>query len=156
MGFKVIALDINDKALQVCQEQGADVTVNSLSRANEYVGEVKNLTAGGVHAAAVFSAATVAYKGAPTLIRPGGVLMVVGIPPDSLQVSAMDLVIGNYRLKAESTSIPQRMQKAVDFTAKHQILPQVEVLKEGLEGVNRMIREMEAGHSSKRMAVVFE
>ncbi|CAI7580118.1 unnamed protein product [Penicillium manginii] len=156
MGFKVIALDINDKALQVCQEQGADVTVNSLSRANEYVGEVKNLTAGGVHAAAVFSAATVAYKGAPALIRPGGVLMVVGIPPDSLRVSAMDLVIGNYQLKAESTSIPQRMQKAVDFTAKHQILPQVEVLKEGLEGVNRMIQEMEAGHSSKRMAVVFE
>ncbi|KAJ5629458.1 hypothetical protein N7528_003115 [Penicillium herquei] len=156
MGFQVIAIDINDKALQACKEQGADVTINSISQANGYIEEVKNLTSGGVHAVAVFSAATIAYKGAPALIRPGGVLMVVGIPSDSLQVSAMDLVLGNYRIKAESTSIPQRMKKVVDFTAKHQILPQMEVSQDGLDGVDRMIREMENGHSSKRMAVVFE
>ncbi|KAJ5697831.1 hypothetical protein N7488_011515 [Penicillium malachiteum] len=156
MGFQVIAIDINDKALQACKEQGADFIINSSSRANTYIEEVKNLTSGGVHAVAVFSAATVAYKGAPALIRPGGVLMVVGIPSDSLQVSAMDLVLGNYRIRAESTSIPQRMKKAVDFTATHQILPLMEVSQDGLEGVDRMIREMEIGHSSKRRAVVFE
>ncbi|KAJ6023958.1 hypothetical protein N7540_004755 [Penicillium herquei] len=156
MGFQVIAIDINDKALQACEEQGADFIINSTSQADAYIAEVKSLTSGGVHAAAVLSAATVAYKGAPALIRPGGVLMVVGIPADSLQVSAMDLVIGNYRIRAESTGIPQRMKKAVDFTAKHQILPQVEVSQDGLDGVDRMIREMRNGHSSKRMAVVFE
>ncbi|KAJ5713988.1 uncharacterized protein N7483_011169 [Penicillium malachiteum] len=111
MGFQVISIDINDNAPQACEEQGADFIINSTSQANAYIGEVKNLTSGGVHAAAVFSAATVAYKGAPALIRPGGVLMVVGIPADSLQASAMDLVIGNYRIRAESTSIPQRMKK---------------------------------------------
>lgn len=155
MGYKVIAVDINDQALEVCKQQGADVTFNSKSSADCLVSEVKRLTGGGVHAAAVFSAATAAYQGSLPLIRPGGLLMAVGIAGEALQLSTYDLAVGSYRVKAESTSIPQRMKKAVDFTSKHGIVPEVEV-RPGLEDVDKMINEMKAGKSSKRMAVVFE
>lgn len=155
MGCKVIAIDINDKALKGCEDQGADVTLNSMSRADDYVSEVKTLTHGGVHATAVFSAATAAYQSAPSLIRPGGVLMVVGIAREPLQVSTFDLAIGRYRIKSDSTGIPQRMKKAIDFTVKHHIVPEVEV-RPGLEDVDGMIQDMRAGRSSKRMAVVFD
>ena len=155
MGFNVIALDINDQALDSCKQQGADMAVNSKSDGDGYVGKVKEVTQGGVHAAAVFSAASVAYQGALGLIRPGGVLMAIGIPPNDISVSAYDLVIGNYRLKAESTGIPQRMKKAVDFTAKHGIVPQVETWP-GLEDVDQMVKKMQAGQSSRRMGVVFD
>lgn len=155
MGCKVIAIDINDDALQSCKEQGADVTLNSKSRPDDYVSEVKALTDGGVHATAVFSAAVAAYRSAPSLIRPGGMLMVVGIASEPLQVSTFDLAIGRYRIKSDSTGIPQRMKKAIDFTVKHRILPEVEV-RPGLEDVDGMIQDMKAGRSSKRMAVVFE
>lgn len=155
MGYKVIAIDINDKALQVCKEQGADVTFNSRTDANDYVAEVKRVTNGGLHAVAVFSAAPAAYKGAPPLLRPGGLLMAIGISPEPIQVSTFDLACQIYRVKAESTSIPQRMKKAVDFTAEHRILPEIEV-RSGLEDVDNMVREMKAGESTKRMAVVFK
>ncbi|KAL5340898.1 hypothetical protein BJX70DRAFT_387009 [Aspergillus crustosus] len=155
MGYKVIAIDINDGALAVCKDQGADVTFNSLTQSETYAAEIKKLTGGGVHATAVFSGAPAAYKSAPGIIRPGGVFMVIGISPRPLELSTFDLAIGSYVIKAESTATPQRMGKAVDFTAEHKIMPEIEVRK-GLEDVGEMIREMQVGKSDRRMAVVFD
>ncbi|KAL4919147.1 chaperonin 10-like protein [Aspergillus aurantiobrunneus] len=155
MGYRVIAIDINDRALEACKEQGADMTINSLSRAEDYASEVKKITNGGVHAAAVFSGAAAAYKSAPSIIRPGGVFMVIGISPVPLEVSTFDLAIGKYAIKSDSTGTPQRMGKAVDFTAKHGITPEIDI-RSGLGDMDEMIREMRTGKSSKRMAVVFE
>lgn len=155
MGLKVVAIDVNDKALEVCKSQGADMTFNSMSRAGDYVNELKRLTNGGAHAAAVFSASAAAYKAAPSILRTGGILMVIGISSSPLEVSTMDLAIGTYQIKAESTSIPQRLAKAVNFTAEHHIIPEIEI-RPGLEDVDQMIRDMKEGRSSKRMAVCFE
>lgn len=154
MGFQVIAIDINDKTLEACKSQGADVTFNSLTQADTYAAEVKKLTRGGVHAAAVFSGSPVAYKGAPSVIRVGGTLMVIGISPRPMEVSTFELAVGLYNIKSDSTSTPQRMGKAVDFTAKHSITPEIEI--RSLEAMDDMIREMKAGTATKRMAVVFE
>ncbi|KAL4747792.1 hypothetical protein BDW72DRAFT_206215 [Aspergillus terricola var. indicus] len=154
MGYRVIAIDINDGALQTCKSQGADVIINSLSRP-DYANEVKKLTNGGVHATAVFSGAAAAYRSAPSIIRPGGVLMVIGISSSPLELSTFDLAIGTYVVKSESTSIPQRMGKAVEFTARHGITPAIEV-RSGLEDVDEMVRDMQAGKSSRRMAIVFD
>ena len=53
-GIKVVALDINDGALEACKKQGADAVFNSKNDSN-YVEELKKLTKGGVNAACVFS-----------------------------------------------------------------------------------------------------
>ncbi len=84
----------------------------------------------------------------------GGVLMVVGLPHNPLKISSMDLALGRYKVKSESTSIPQRMGKAVDFTAKHNIQPEVDV-RTSLADVQDMVTSMKAGKNIKRMAVVF-
>ena len=65
----------------------------------------------------------------------------------------MDLCIGKYRLKGESTSIPQRMQKAVDFTVKHNIVPEVDFRP--LEDLGKMCDEMQAMQATRRQVVVF-
>ncbi|KAL4808005.1 chaperonin 10-like protein [Aspergillus unguis] len=154
MGFKVIAIDINDNALQTCKDQGADIIYNSSSQP-EYASEIKKITNGGVHATAVFSGSPAAYKSAPSILRTAGVFMVIGISPKPVEVSTFDLTTGAYVIKADSTGTPQRMGKAVDFTAKHRITPELDV-REGLESVDGMVKEMKAGQSSKRMAVVFD
>lgn len=66
----------------------------------------------------------------------------------------MDLALGRYKIKSESTSIPQRMKKAVDFLAKHNIKPEVQIRK--LEDLDDMRREMQAGTATKRMLVSFD
>ncbi|KAF2404503.1 alcohol dehydrogenase [Trichodelitschia bisporula] len=153
MGLKVVGIDVNDTTLEVTKAQGADAIFNSRSNPN-YVAELKKLTDGGAHAAAVFSDADAAYAHAPEVLRLRGLLMVVGLPKNPLKITAVDLCIGKYRIKGESTSIPQRMKKAVDFTVKHGILPEVEFRK--LEELQDMIDEMTEGKATKRMAVVFD
>lgn len=152
MGLNVIGIDINDATMEVCKQQGADAVFNSRTN-KDYVEELKKLTKGGAHAVAVFSDADAAYAHAPEVLRVNGLLMVVGLPKSPLTISTMDLVLGKYRIKAESTSIPQRMKKAVDFTVKHNIVPEVEYRK--LEELSQMCDDMRAGKATKRMAVVF-
>lgn len=119
MGYKTVGLDINDAQLEQAKKVGADAVFNSLTNKN-YLEDIKKLTGKGCHAAAVYSASNAAYAGAPKVLRRGGLLMVIGIAPKGLDfINTFDLTTGAYRIKADSTSIPQRMKKAVDFTAKH-------------------------------------
>jgi len=153
MGCHVVGIDINDDILAQCKAQGADAVFNSVTNKN-YVEELIKLTGGGVKAAAVFSNADAAYAGAPAIIKLGGVLMVVGLPHNPLKISSMDLALGKYKVKSESTSIPQRMGKAIEFTAKHNICPEVD-MRSSLEEVQDMVTNMTSGKNIKRMAVVF-
>jgi propanol-preferring alcohol dehydrogenase len=146
MGCHVVGIDINDSILSQCKAQGADAVFNSMTN-KSYVEELLKLTGGGVKAVAVFSNADAAYAGAPQIIKLGGVL-------NPLKISSMDLVLGKYKIKSESTSIPQRMGKAIEFTAKHNIQPEVE-LRIGLDSLQGMIDDMKAGKSTKRVAIVF-
>jgi propanol-preferring alcohol dehydrogenase len=153
MGLNVVAIDINDETLEVCKAQGADAIFNSKTD-QEYVSKIKGLTKGGVHAAAVFSNAKVAYVHAPEIIRVGGLMMIIGLPYDPLEISTMEMALGKYRIKSEATGIPQRMKKAVDFSAKHNIAPEVQLRR--LEELPDMVKEMRAGTATKRMAVNFD
>ncbi|KAI1324881.1 hypothetical protein F5Y16DRAFT_411777 [Xylariaceae sp. FL0255] len=151
MGHKVVGIDIKDDVLATVTKLGADAVFNSLKNKDS---EVKQITGKGVHAAAVFSASNIAYANALQVLRVGGLLMVIGIAREELNFSTFDLCTGKYRFKSESTSIPQRMPKAVEFTAKHNIQPDVDFRK--LEELPAMGQEMRDGKSSRRQVVLFE
>lgn len=153
MGAKVVGIDINDDILASCTSQGADAVFNSRTNPN-WAEEVKALTKGGAKAVAVYSNAQVAYATAPSIIKLGGILMVIGIAHKTIDVSTMDLTTGRYRVKSESTSIPQRMGKAIEFTAKHNITPDVQIFDK-LEDLAEMEQLMRSGKATKRMVVAF-
>ncbi|KAJ9636290.1 hypothetical protein H2199_007965 [Coniosporium tulheliwenetii] len=144
MGAKVVGLDINDETLDMAKKLGADAVFNSRSNKN-YVEELKELTGGGQRRRSI--------RRAPSILRLNGLLMVIGISPKPIQLSTLDLTLGKYRMKADSTGIPQRMPKAIEFTGKHNILPEIEYRK--LEDLQAMVDDMEAGRAKTRMAVVF-
>lgn len=79
--------------------------------------------------------------------------MVIGLPHNPISISTMDLALGKYKLKSESTGIPQRMKKAVEFLAKHNIKPEVQHRR--LDELDDMVNEMKAGKATKRMLVAF-
>lgn len=151
MGVKVIGLDINDEILTVAKSQGADYTFNSLTN-KTHREEILQLTNGGADAVAVYSDAEAAYNSAIPLITIGGILMVVGLPANGIRIGALDIARGTYRVKGDSTGIPQRLPKAMEFTAKSGIKPEVEVY-DSLTDVNSMVEKMMTGKSIKRMLV---
>jgi len=155
LGYKVIGVDINDDILAVCKSQGADYVFNS--RTNKtYVKEVRKLTHKrlGADTVAVFSAADAAYKSARPLLKFGGVLMCVGLPTNGVTFDALDIARGTFKVRGDSTGIPQRMPEAIDFIVKHNIHPEIEIF-DSLDEVPGMIERMKAGKSTKKMVVSF-
>ena len=165
MGYRVVGVDINDDVLAAVTALGADAVINSKQKkqnkktTNQTVeDQIREITGGqdgkgGAHAAAVFSAATAAYETAIRLLRPGGVLMVIGITDAPLPVTAMDLCTGRYRLKADNTGIARRMPPVLAFTAQHRIQPAVDFRK--LEELPAMVEAMHQGQATRRQVVLF-
>lgn len=152
MGLKVAAFDVNDDMLEIVKQNGADAIFNT--RANpDYAADVKKLTGTGCNAVAVYSNAGPAYVTARNVLKVYGVLMVIGIPDKPLELPVFDIVTGAFRLIGSNTGTPKEMKKAVDFTAKHQIIPEVEFRK--LEELPQMYDEMERGVAKRRMVVLF-
>jgi D-arabinose 1-dehydrogenase-like Zn-dependent alcohol dehydrogenase len=157
MSFRVVCVDINDDILNTVKSQGADAVFNSRTNKN-YIEEARAFMVRGPNkgadAVAVFSAADAAYRSAPPLVKLGGIIMVVGLPAAGVTFNALDIARGTYRVKGDSTGIPSRMKKAIDFTAKHNIRPEVEIHK-SLEDVNGMVERMKKGELTKRQLVQF-
>ncbi|KAK5627800.1 hypothetical protein RRF57_003515 [Xylaria bambusicola] len=154
MQYNVIGVDISDDSLNSAREYGADTVFNSKTQADTYVDEIRKLSGKGVHAAAVFSGANAAFDGAIPLLRTNGLLMVVGIAPQPLQINALDIITGRYRIKADSTGVPRRMSKAVAFTAKHNIKLNVDFRK--IEDLPAMVDDMKNGNATRRQVVTFD
>ncbi|KIH90933.1 alcohol dehydrogenase [Sporothrix brasiliensis 5110] len=154
MSYKVVGVDIQDDVLAAVTALGADAVINTRTTTAANVDEaIHTLTAKGVHATAVFSAATAAYETAITLLRPGGLLMVVGITDTPLPVTAMDLCTGRYRLKAENTGTARRLPPVLAFAAQHRIQPAVDVRT--LEDLPSMVEAMRQGQATRRQVVLF-
>jgi propanol-preferring alcohol dehydrogenase len=102
MGYKVIGIDLSEDSLEAAKSCGADYTFNPVSD-KDYVKKIIELTDGGVDAAVNFTASKKAYDDMPQLIKPGtGTLMVVGIPQKPLELNALDIALGRFKVKGSN------------------------------------------------------
>ncbi|KAH6663990.1 hypothetical protein F5X68DRAFT_144269 [Plectosphaerella plurivora] len=154
MKLKVIAIDISDAQLEDARSLGADAAFNS-NDDPDYEVKIKKITNGGCHAAAVFSASNIAYINAPKTLRINGLLMVAGIPKGDLSISALDILLGKYRIAGRSSGIPQNMPEAIQFSHDHGVSSHVSVFND-INDINKMISVMEAGQTAGRLGIVFE
>ncbi|KAF2739505.1 GroES-like protein [Polyplosphaeria fusca] len=154
MGYKVIGLDITDQALEEAKKCGADHVFNSMID-KDWQKKVLEVTNGGVDAAVNFTASKKSYDDAPAIIKPGlGLLMVVGIPRQALELNALDIALGRYRVKGSNNGTCYNMKPAIEFSAKHNIMPHLTTYK--LEEVPKMIELMNSHKAQGRMGVIFE
>lgn len=153
MNLKVVALDIDDRMLERARACGADAAFNVKSNPSFYK-ELRKLTGSrGCHGAAVFSDSLAAYKTAQRALTFNGVLMVVGLPEKPIELPSVALSFSVLRIKGASYGSVAEAQKAVDFTAKHQIIPDVSF--RSLDEMPQMVEEMKQGKADKRMVVSF-
>ena len=121
MGYRVIGIDIDDETLETAKSSGADHVYNARTD-KEYVSKILDLTNGGCDAAAVFSAAKVAYEGAPKILTIGGNLVCVGLPAQNCEFSILDISLRKYNLRGAGNSAkPAQLRECAEFTAKHGI-----------------------------------
>lgn len=97
-GARVIAVDIDDEKLAHARRLGADLTLNA--RQDDVVARVRETVGGyGVDAVIEFVATQQALDTDFAVIRPDGVIALVGYNPDGpSQIRTMDIVLNEYRL----------------------------------------------------------
>jgi len=76
--------------------------------------------------------------------------MVVGLPEKGVAFDALDIARGTCKVRGDSTGIPQRMPREVDFTAKNGIRPDIDIYHSP-DDVPGMIDKMKAGKTTKKM-----
>ncbi|KAF2189029.1 NAD(P)-binding protein [Zopfia rhizophila CBS 207.26] len=90
MGFKVIGVNINDDILNTVKSQRC----RRIEEAKSFMDRGPNK---GADAVAVFSAADAAYRSAPSLVKLGGIIIVIGLLAKGVTVDALDIARDKYR-----------------------------------------------------------
>ncbi len=75
-------------------------------------------------------------------LRPGGAMVMVGVPPEKLQLGAFSLIWGNKRLAGSAIGGIPETQEMLDHCGKHGIVADVEMLpiQKINEAYDRMVR----------------
>src|SRR5438128_6003388 len=76
------------------------------------------------------------------MLRPQGAMVIVGIPPEPIPLSAWSLIAGNRRLAGSSIGGIPETQEMLDYCARHEIGADVEIIpiQKVNEAYDRMIR----------------
>ena len=155
MGYRVVGIDISDTTLDAAREAMVDKTFNSRTD-KDYIASLHALTSGGVDACIVFTAAKSAYENAPEILKVGGNLVGVGCPPKKIEINAMEVAMGRYRIVGASNKVsgPVDLGECAEYSQKHGIVSPTRFFK--LEQVGEMVDIMLKGETDgRRLAVRF-
>lgn len=122
LGAEVIAVDIAEEKLELARSLGADHILQA-----DRDGVVSELrVAGGVHVAVVTSAAKAAYDTAFASLRPGGTLVVIGLPAEPLTFPAILLAATEARILASAVGTREDVRHTLALAAAGQLRCRVE------------------------------
>jgi propanol-preferring alcohol dehydrogenase len=148
LGAVVTAIDVSEDKLAYARSLGADSTLNAATAK-----VVKELRAvGGVHVALVTSAAKAAYDMAFPCVRPGGTLLVVGLPAEPLCFASIMMAALEVRIQASSVGTRQDMREMLVMAAAGKVRCQVKTRP--LAEVNEVLEELRRGSIPGRIVLV--
>lgn len=81
-------------------------------------------------------------------------MMIVGIPPKNLSISALDILLGRYRIKGASSGTPDRMAEAIYFSHVNNIKPHMTTFND-LGDIHQIVSLMSDGQTAGRFAIVW-
>ncbi len=142
---EVIAVDVADDKLALAAELGADLTVNALK---EDVAKVFRKR-GGAHASIVTANAKAAFSQAFLATRPAGTLVVVGLPAEDLNFTAIQM--REIKITSAATGTRGDLQAVLDLAAEGKIRCRVEL--SDLTSINQIFERMRAGQIQGRVVV---
>ncbi|KEQ01819.1 Zn-dependent alcohol dehydrogenase, partial [Snodgrassella alvi SCGC AB-598-J21] len=148
---KVIAIDVNEKQLELAREMGADMTLNP---AKEKVEEIIQEKVGGAYAAVVTAVAKSAFNSAVASVRAGGRIVAVALPVDTMDLNIPRLVLDGIEVVGSLVGTREDLREAFQFGAEGKVVPKVTMRP--LEDINDIFDEMTAGKFTGRMVIDFK
>ncbi|HUK30142.1 MAG TPA: zinc-dependent alcohol dehydrogenase [Candidatus Acidoferrum sp.] len=147
MGAEVIAVDVDESKLALARESGAAQTMNS---AKVDAGAALR-AAGGVHYALVATPAKAAYDAAFASPRPGGAVLIVGLPNEPLTFDAVKFARNEARVLTTVVGTRQDIRDTLALAAAGKL--HCRVGKRPLSQINEIFGEMKRGEIMGRVVV---
>lgn len=137
MGFQVIATDIDDAKLALAARLGASMMLNV--RTTEPEGFIHR-SIGGAHAALVTAVSRSAFGQAVGMLRPGGTLVLNGLPPGEFGLNIYDVVMRALTLRGSIVGTRHDLSRALELAAQAHIEATVHPAR--LDDINEVLDKM--------------
>jgi len=147
LGAEVIAVDMTDEKLRLAESLGATQSYNAASKS-----VAKELRAkGGVHVAMVTSAAKEAYDTAFACVRPSGMLLAVGLPPENICFPPIMMAAKEVHIQASAVGTRQDLREVLAMADMGKI--RCQVATRPLFDANEVMDELRHGRVSGRIVL---
>lgn len=112
MGFNCVAVDIHADKLELATRLGADMTIDA---SREDPGAVLESTVGGVHGVLVTAVSPKAFSQAFAMLRRGGTMSLVGLPPGDFPLPIFETVLKRITVRGSIVGTRQDLAEALAF-----------------------------------------
>jgi alcohol dehydrogenase, propanol-preferring len=112
MGLNVVAVDIHDDKLALARSLGANMTFHAGEQ--DPVTELQKLM-GGVHGVLVTAVSNAAFAQAVGMLRRGGFMSLVGLPPGDFPLPIFEIVLKRITVRGSIVGIRNDLREALAF-----------------------------------------
>ncbi|MEJ2625331.1 MAG: alcohol dehydrogenase AdhP [Pseudolabrys sp.] len=148
MGFNVMAVDIDDRKLELAETLGATLTVNAKQ---ENPGDVAKREAGGMNGVLVTAVSPIAFEQAIGMVGRGGTISLNGLPPGSFPLDIFNTVLNGITVRGSIVGSRLDLQEALDFAGDGKV--KATVAAEPLENINDIFARMHHGDIQGRIVI---
>lgn len=148
MGLNVVAVDINDEALQLAKQLGAGLTINAKT---QDPAEVVQREIGGAHGALVTAVSRSAFSQALGTLRRGGTCALVGLPPGDFPTPIFDVVLKRLTIRGSIVGTRNDLREALSIAADGKIHSRVEL--QPLDAVGSVFQRLREGTVNGRVVL---
>ncbi|MFX0028869.1 MAG: zinc-dependent alcohol dehydrogenase [Candidatus Hermodarchaeota archaeon] len=149
-GYKVIGVDKGSEKLEIVKKIGADHAIDA-----DEVGKFVQEKLGGVQASIVFAANISAYNLGLKLLKVGGTLIGVGLPPfseGSMALTPFDVIMRNLHITGSLTGTVEDMRELVQLAAEGKVKTHVGRTAD-LSEIGEVFEEMSKGKFAGRAVI---
>ena len=148
MGLNVAAVDVDDAKLRLAERLGATVTVNA--RNTDPAAFLKQQI-GGAHGVLVTAVSPKAFAQATGMLRRGGTMSLVGLPPGDFPLDIFGMVLNGITVRGSIVGTRLDLQESLEFAAQGKVA--ATVAADRLENVNDIFARMHRGEIEGRIVL---
>ena len=127
VGARVIGIDTGKVKEEFITSLGARFV--DFAQSQDVVEEIRSITDGGAHAAIVTSGSPRAFSGAVDMLRIGGTLCCIGIPPGDVHLTTpiSTIIIKGLKVVGNLVGSMEETMEAVELVRNGSVKPHVEI-----------------------------
>jgi propanol-preferring alcohol dehydrogenase len=149
MGLRVAALDVSEAKLALAREMGAELALDA-TRADTADALVEH-TRGGAHGVLVTAVSPIAFAQALHLVRRGGTVSLVGLPPGDFATQIFDVVLKRITIRGSIVGTRKDLAEAIDLATTTSI--RAHIHRAALGDINAVFADLEAGRVDGRIVI---